>query len=123
MSKLRSSVVKLIYEIGNCSGCHQIPERSFFYHGKQFPVCARCTGVCIGQIAAIILNFFFHIPVIISLLFLSIMGLDWSMQELKIKESTNVRRFLTGILGGFGLFNFYCIIVKKVFNFFKKLYY
>ena len=25
--------------------CHQRPERSFFWAGHQFPVCARCTGL------------------------------------------------------------------------------
>ena len=25
--------------------CHQRPERSFFFDGHQFPVCARCTGL------------------------------------------------------------------------------
>ena len=25
--------------------CHQRPERSFFWDGHQFPVCARCTGL------------------------------------------------------------------------------
>lgn len=25
--------------------CHQIPERSFHTAGKQWPVCARCTGL------------------------------------------------------------------------------
>lgn len=25
-------------------GCHRRPERSFFYKGRQFPICARCTG-------------------------------------------------------------------------------
>lgn len=25
--------------------CHQIPERSFFWDGHQWPVCARCTGL------------------------------------------------------------------------------
>ena len=48
MSGLRQSVLETIRMIGNHSGCHQMPERSFFYKGKQFPVCARCTGVIIG---------------------------------------------------------------------------
>lgn len=28
--------------------CHQRPERSFFLHGRQLPVCARCTGLYAG---------------------------------------------------------------------------
>ena len=116
MPKLRESMVNLIYEIGNHSGCHQIPERSFFYNGRQFPVCARCTGVFIGQIAAIILNFITNVSAIICFFFLCIMGIDWLIQEAGIKESTNRRRFLSGVLGGFGLFNLYCIGIKKVLN-------
>lgn len=28
--------------------CHQRPDRSFFVHGRQMPVCARCTGLYVG---------------------------------------------------------------------------
>ena len=28
--------------------CHQRPERSFFWEGHQFPVCARCTGLYVS---------------------------------------------------------------------------
>ncbi|PQL91928.1 DUF2085 domain-containing protein [Apibacter adventoris] len=28
--------------------CHQKPERSFFWKRKQFPLCARCTGIYIA---------------------------------------------------------------------------
>lgn len=114
MSKLRKTVVNFLDEIGERSGCHRIPERSFFFKGHQFPVCARCTGVCIGQFSAILINYFITIPIQISFLFLTIMGLDWGVQELKIKASTNFRRLVTGILGGFGLFSFYCKILKIV---------
>ena len=31
------------------------------------------------------------------------MLLDWLIQYLGIRESTNVRRLLTGILGGYGI--------------------
>ncbi|HIU01973.1 MAG TPA: DUF2085 domain-containing protein [Candidatus Onthocola gallistercoris] len=114
MSKLRIQLVRLMDWIGEGSGCHRIPERSFFFHGHQFPVCARCTGVAVGQILAIILNLFRKISFSISLLFLGIMGIDWGIQEIGIKESTNKRRFVTGILGGFGCFNIYCILIRKI---------
>jgi len=28
--------------------CHQRPDRSFFWDGHQFPVCARCTGLYVS---------------------------------------------------------------------------
>ena len=28
--------------------CHRIPARSFFTHGEQWPVCARCSGLYLG---------------------------------------------------------------------------
>ena len=90
MSELRKSVVNLLNEIGQLSGCHRMPERSFFYKGYQFPVCARCTG-----------------------------GFDWGIQELKIIPSTNFRRLLTGIFGGFGIFSIYFLIIKYVFKKFQ----
>lgn len=116
MSKLRKHLVRLMDELGEASGCHRLPERSFFFHGHQFPVCARCTGVAIGQALAILLNFKRDIPAAVSALFLGIMGTDWGLQTLNIKESTNSRRLITGMLGGFGLFNLYCIIIKKIFR-------
>jgi len=32
--------------------CHQRPDRSFFFHGSQLPVCARCTGLYAGAAVA-----------------------------------------------------------------------
>ena len=42
---------------GKILGCHQKPERSFFYKGYQFPVCARCTGVVISSIISVVFSF------------------------------------------------------------------
>lgn len=112
MSELRKSMVNLLNEIGERSGCHRIPERSFFYKGYQFPVCARCTGVCLGQLTAIVVNLFYKIPLRFALSCLAIMGFDWGIQELKIMPSTNLRRLFTGISGGFGLFSIYFLIAK-----------
>ena len=34
--------------------CHQISTRSFHMHDHQFPLCARCTGMYLGAITAIV---------------------------------------------------------------------
>lgn len=117
MSRLRQSFLETIRIMGNHSGCHQMPERSFFYKGKQFPVCARCTGVFFGQISAVILLLFHRIlPVKVCILLLSAMGVDWSVQALDIKESTNLRRLVTGYAGGLGLFCLYFHVGKWVLD-------
>lgn len=117
MSQLRQTILEWLRYAGNASGCHQMAERSFFFHGKQFPVCARCTGVSIGQLLALILGFFWRVPVALSTAFLTAMGIDWGLQTAGIKESTNIRRLFTGILGGFGLFSIYLSIFRKLWRF------
>lgn len=121
MSKLRQAILEQIRIIGNHSGCHQLPERSFFINGKQFPVCARCTGVTIGQLSAIgaalvtqKANFR------LALILLGIMGIDWGLQAAKFKESTNLRRFITGIFGGFGIITLYFWFGKSILKLFIK---
>ncbi len=84
------------------SGCHQKPERSFFYKGYQFPVCARCTGAFAGQLLAFIWVMF-HRPKAAMLLLLIPLGADGISQQAGYRESNNALRFITGVLGGFGL--------------------
>ncbi|MGN1305070.1 MAG: DUF2085 domain-containing protein [Oscillospiraceae bacterium] len=93
-------------KIGAKTGCHQRPDRSFFVWNHQFPVCARCTGVVIGYIVALVVFIFCMIPLWLCALLCLIMFLDWLIQYLKIKESNNIRRFVTGVLGGYGLLSF-----------------
>lgn len=122
MSKLWKSVLDTIYELGDNSGCHQMPERSFFYKGKQFPVCARCTGVAIGQTTAILLALFKRfLSFPYALFLLALMGIDWGIQAIHMKESTNLRRLVTGICGGLGLFSIYIIILRKFINCIKSI--
>lgn len=87
---------------GELCGCHQRADRSFFIKGWQFPVCARCTGVIIGQAAGTAVCLRKKIPLYISAICCEITMLDWSLQQAEIKQSTNFRRLVTGILGGFG---------------------
>ncbi|MFM7681493.1 MAG: DUF2085 domain-containing protein [Bacteroidota bacterium] len=113
-------------------GCHQIPERSLFYGDKQFPICARCSGVAFGHflgiLFAIIIGIFFGIinsyqstNVFIFLLVLCIalsipMGIDWTLQYLGIKESNNKRRLISGILSGLGFGFIYLFVLYFLFK-------
>lgn len=84
--------------------CHQKPERSFFLHGKQFPLCARCTGLLIGYIIGILLAVLTHCNGYTYFMLLMIpMILDGSVQYFYKIESNNIRRLITGISGGVGI--------------------
>jgi uncharacterized membrane protein len=89
--------------------CHRKPERSFKYKNTYFPVCSRCTGFYLGMIVSIPIYFFFlkylnNLQLIYPGLILLIpMALDGGTQALKYRESNNSLRFVTGLLGGFGV--------------------
>lgn len=103
--------------LGKLSGCHQIPERSFSIKGKQFPVCARCTGAFIGYFVGGILFLFFAIPLYIDILLCALMFVDWLIQRIGICESDNIRRVVTGFLCGLGLMQMYLRIIVFLFEF------
>jgi uncharacterized membrane protein len=42
-----------IFAVGSVI-CHQLPERSFFFDGRQLPVCARCTGLYLSGAAGLV---------------------------------------------------------------------
>lgn len=86
------------------SGCHQKPERSFFIHGYQFPLCARCTGILLGYICSFLLLILgCSVSVRLCLVFLVPLILDGGIQLLFGILSNNIRRVATGILFGVGL--------------------
>lgn len=95
-----------IWAMGWCHkycGCHQIPNRSFFIGSYQFPLCARCTGILIGNLGALLFFHFFTLtnPVLIALL-LPLM-IDGALQQWAQIPSTNLRRLLSGLLYGYSL--------------------
>lgn len=49
------------------------------------------------------LSFHFKVNIFVSLLMTGVMFVDWLIQALDIKKSTNIRRFITGLIGGFGM--------------------
>lgn len=107
---------------GKKCGCHQMKERSFFICEKQFPVCARCTGVLVGNLTAYIVFFIYIFSINTYVIGCAVLFLDWIIQELGIKESTNTRRFMTGIIGGFSLTSLQCIIIRQIVGLIIKLF-
>lgn len=102
-------------KFGSIMGCHQMAERSFFLKGYQFPVCARCTGIAIGQLLAIVLiGLKVKINIFISIFSLLAMTIDGGLQYFNYLKSTNFRRIITGILGGMAYINIIVFIIKYV---------
>lgn len=102
-----------LMKIGCSTGCHQDPMRSFRVNGYQFPLCARCTGIPIGYLIGLLIMFGIHIPVLISMGMILAMFYDWYIQYMGIRESTSIRRCITGILYGIGVIHIVFWIVTK----------
>ena len=96
-------------------GCHQIPERSLYFRGYQFPICARCTGMLVGELTSLVFNFFININSVFLLMIMIPMSIDGALQYLTIYESNNLKRFVTGLLFGFSL-------VALIFNGIKFIF-
>jgi len=95
--------------------CHQIPERTFRIKGYYFPVCARCTGFYISIISYTIIAMVMPITYTMSSIILAVLLLipacvDGTTQLLGLRESNNIMRFVTGLMGGIGLMIFMKII-------------
>ena len=105
--------------LGFSTGCHQMPERSFFIKGRQMPVCARCFGCLVGHLLAFGTWWLWKLDFVGFAWMCIPMLLDWTLQFAKIKSSTNLRRFITGLPCGYALN--YCFlkllawIIKCVF--------
>lgn len=111
MNKKDKVWIKLM-NIGHVLGCHQMESRSFSIGGYQFPLCARCTGVLIGEligIGCIICGL--RISWITILIFIAIMGIDWFIQYIELRMSNNYRRFVTGTFCGFAVTYVYFYII------------
>lgn len=100
-------------------GCHQMPERSFFIKGYQFPLCSRCTGILVGEIVSIVA--FLYGLTFSFLLYLCLgipAGIDGIVQFKTAYESNNIKRIITGFLLGYGMIGCILTIIAKVINMF-----
>lgn len=96
--------------------CHRRPDRSFFFRGHQFPVCARCTGFIVGTLCYCVFSRFVPVFYSYELLILAILMqlpyiIDGTTQLLGYRESNNNLRFVTGFIGAIGL-----IITARIFK-------
>jgi len=88
----------------NLVACHRKPERSFFYKGRQFPLCARCTGIYLGfLIMPFTLFNIVQLSFLVSLLITLPALFDGLIQSQTKYLSNNYLRLITGILAGIGL--------------------
>lgn len=101
------------------TGCHQIPERSFFFCGYQFLICSRCTGIIVGYVVSLILFALKIIfPIWLCVILCMLMIIDGGIQLMFSIMSNNFRRFITGMLCGIGtidlIINFIIAIIRIV---------
>lgn len=96
-------------------GCHQIPDRSFSYRGYQFPLCARCTGILIGEIIGM-LTLIFISPYWWTILLIIPMAIDGLTQQYCNRQSNNLLRLITGLFGGYSLVTFIVWSIKCIFG-------
>ncbi len=95
--------------------CHRLPDRTFNIRGHYFPVCSRCTGFYIGAFTYFTYVYFFYVQytiVLIIFAFLMIMPtlLDGLTQLFGFRDSNNILRLFTGLIGGVGL----AILIKAL---------
>ena len=107
---------KYLMHLGKYTGCHQMSNRSFIIGIYQFPICARCTGVLFGNIFAVIFAFIFIPYWKWLILGCFIIFVDWLIQFLGIKESNNIRRLITGIIGGYSLNSVLITVICFIFK-------
>lgn len=93
--------------------CHQMPERSFFIKDYQFPLCARCTGIALGHIAALLIAPFHTYRYSIGV-FTFPLAIDGTAQYITSYESNNYKRVISGFLYGFAFTSITFRLIKDV---------
>lgn len=95
--------------------CHRKPERTFKIREHYFPVCSRCTGFYIGAFSYFIYVYFNFVEYTTQLIFIAFLMIiptfiDGTTQLSGFRESNNLIRFCTGLIGGIGL----AILIKAL---------
>ena len=100
--------------------CHQKSKRSFFIRGRQFHICARCTGILTGYFLSPVMYFADSKMIITTFItFTLLMAVDGFTQLWGLRESTNLLRFVTGLGWGITFLPFCVLLALKIFNMIK----
>ncbi len=87
-------------------GCHAHPERCLAWRGRRMPICARCTGIVAGNLAALPWFAAQGLPgtrlALVGLALLLPAALDGGLQLATRYRSGPARRLVTGVTAGFG---------------------
>ena len=87
-------------------GCHGHPERCLAWRGRRMPICARCTGIVAGNLAALPWFAAQGLPgtglALAGLALLLPAALDGGFQLTTRYRSGPARRLSTGLAAGFG---------------------
>ena len=104
-------------------GCHSLPARSFFWKGKQFPICARCTGELVGMILECLLFLSLHWYASWGwcIVFAMPLVIDGTLQLKTIWFSNNALRFFTGVFFGIVVVSFLLHIHFMMWELAKKI--
>jgi uncharacterized membrane protein len=101
--------------------CHRKPERSFFFRGRQFPVCSRCTGFYLGYLTLPVFTFsVLDLSMLWSILLVIPALADGLTQAYFNRESNNALRLITGLTAGIGVMSITSIIGKGIGHFIKN---
>ena len=91
--------------------CNRTASRGFFIKGFCFPLCCRCTSIILSMLIFYLLlvkininiDNFFILYLIFSFILMIPTAADYMHQYFTRKESTNIRRVITGIFSGLGI--------------------
>jgi len=110
-----SQIQSGFYRVARYMGCHQRSDRSYFFAGRQFPICARCLGLLIGLPLSVVCR----INLAAAIVCLFPLLLDGGTQVLRLRESFNWLRLFTGVVFSLGvgrLFVFACEHIYGISN-------
>lgn len=96
--------------------CHQISSRSFFWNGRQFHICARCTGILVGVILSPSMLIFWKYSIYLFPLSFFVLGIDGVTQLFKLRESNNLIRIITGFFFGYSFLGFVVYTIMYLFQ-------